>query len=359
MKNTLKIIQIFFFCFFIISCAKEDGSSSSSASTMSTPSIADGTYKLTAVSFVIYNSDGSTYGSGAFQVNHSSSVTPGYLGYGMAWQGSGVYRVTVQGKATLANSDLGNQTLDCTTNTITDFTLDTNGKVTKDTVIQSGCGGGTLSQTIESDTYTAITGGMSRVVVASDSTYKYQYTYTFLKQSTTSSSSTTELEGTWKSSCVSSGSKYKIRTLTVSGTNVTADRFEYHSDSSCANDEYRYDATFSSLSIGDAMTFDTYGSSGGSGHRITMTIDTHTFTSLSASDVTWSNSNSWCGETDWVLNTAQSIAGKTCDGDDYWNTNITIYGLYLLDGNKLFPSFSSSSYPSGVDAEDNDTLTKQ
>ena len=63
MKNTLKIIQIFFFCFFIISCAKEDDSSSSSASTMSTPSIADGTYKLTATTQKIYYSNGTLYGS--------------------------------------------------------------------------------------------------------------------------------------------------------------------------------------------------------------------------------------------------------------------------------------------------------
>ena len=172
------------------------------------------------------------------------------------------------------------------------------------------------------------------------------------------SSSTTELEGTWTTSCVSSGSRYKIRTLAVSGTNVT-DKWEFHSDSSCANDAYRYDQTYSSLSIGDAMTFDTYGSSGGSGHKLSMNIDANTYTSLSASDLTWVNSNSWCGETDWVLNTAQSIAGKTCGSDLQWNTNITIYGLYLLDGNKLFPSFSSSSYPSGVDAEENDTLTRQ
>ena len=74
------------------------------------------------------------------------------------------------------------------------------------------------------------------------------------KSDSSSSSSTTELEGTWTTSCVSSGSRYRIRTLTVSGTNVTVDRWQYHSDSSCANDEYRFDATYSSLSIGDAMT---------------------------------------------------------------------------------------------------------
>ena len=114
------------------------------------------------------------------------------------------------------------------------------------------------------------------------------------------------------------------------------DKYEYHSDSSCANDSYSFDATYSSLSIGDAMTFDTYGSSGGSGHRITMTIETNTFTSLSASDVTWSNSNSWCGETDWVLNTAKDYSGKKCgNNESYPAKNATISGVYKLDGSSL------------------------
>jgi len=168
----------------------------------------------------------------------------------------------------------------------------------------------------------------------------------------------TELDGRWVTSCVASGDYYLIKTLAVSGTNVT-DKWEYHSDSSCANDSYSFDGTYSSLSIGDAMTFDSYGSSGGSGHQTTMTIDTNTYTSLSASDVTWNNSNSWCGETDWVLNTAQSIAGKTCGAEDHWNTNITIYGLYILDETKLFMDLASGSYPSSVATDVNDTFTKQ
>ena len=171
------------------------------------------------------------------------------------------------------------------------------------------------------------------------------------------SSSTTELEGTWTTSCVSSGSRYMIRTLTVSGTNVTVDRWQFHSDSSCANDDYSYDYTFSSLtfSIGNAITFD----SGQTGHKLTMTLDTNTYTPLSSSDVTWDNSNSWCGETDWVLNTAQSIAGKTCGSNAMWSSNITIYGMYILDGSKLFMDLYSGSYPSSVYTGDNDTLTKQ
>ena len=179
--------------------------------------------------------------------------------------------------------------------------------------------------------------------------------YSCAKKSDTSSTTTTttELEGTWQTPCHAVGSRYRIRTLTVSGTNVT-DKWEFHSDSSCANDEYRFDTTFSSLSIGNAVTFD----GGKTGHKLTMTIDTNTYTPLSSSDVTWVNTNTWCGENDWVLNTAQSIAGKTCGSDVKWNTNITIYGVYALDGSKLFMGLSSGSYPSTVNTSDNET-TKQ
>ena len=124
------------------------------------------------------------------------------------------------------------------------------------------------------------------------------------------------------------------------------------------NDDYSYDYTFSSLtfSIGNAITFD----SGQTGHKLTMTLDTNTFTPLSSSNVIWVNTNSFCGETDWVLNTAQSISGKTCGSTTQWNTNITIYGVYALDdGSKLFMGLSSGSYPSTVNTSDNETLTKQ
>ena len=176
--------------------------------------------------------------------------------------------------------------------------------------------------------------------------------------SSSSTSSTTELEGTWVSSCTASGSVYIIKTFTVSGTNVT-DKWEYHSDSSCATDEYSYDWSYSSLVIGDVATFSSYGSSGGSGHKTTKTLDTYTYTPLSSSDVTWVNTNIWCGENDWVLNTAQSISGQTCGSSTKWNTNITIYGVYALDGSKLSIGLSSGSYPSTVNLSDNESYTKQ
>ena len=150
-----------------------------------------------------------------------------------------------------------------------------------------------------------------------------------------------------------------IRTLTVSGTNVT-DQWKYHFDSSCDNDSYSYDATFSSLSIGDEYTDDGYGSSGGSGHQFTMTIDTNTYTSLSASDLTWVNDNSFCGETGWELNTAKDVAGKTCGPHDWDSVNTKRLSVYKNESSTTikFGDFNleSSGYPSGINSN---VYTKQ
>ena len=71
------------------------------------------------------------------------------------------------------------------------------------------------------------------------------------------------------------------------------------------------------------------------------------------------NDNSYCGITDWVLNTAHDVAGKTCGSNTLLAIGTANYGLYLLDGSKLFWALSSSTYPSSVPTGDNDTFTKQ
>ena len=172
------------------------------------------------------------------------------------------------------------------------------------------------------------------------------------KSDSSSSSSTTELEGTWQTPCHLSGSYYRIKKLTVSGTNWT-DTAEYHSDSSCATDYVLWVNSWGSLSIGEER-------SGGSGHQFTLTLSDITFTSQTSDDVTWNNNNSWCGLTGWEINTPQSAAGKTCGASSFiWATGLAVYGTYLLDGSKLFWAVSSSAYPSSVDVGDNETFTKQ
>ena len=178
------------------------------------------------------------------------------------------------------------------------------------------------------------------------------------KSDSSSSSSTTELEGTWQTPCHASGSYYRIKKLTVSGTNWT-DTAEYHSDSSCATDYDLWLATWGSLSIGDA-----YEISGVSGHKFTMTLSENTYTPQTSGVVSWDNTNSYCGLTGWELNTAQDVAGKTCGAgtDPMLAIGVTGYGLYLLDGSKLFWEVSdstSSTYPSRIRTGDNDTFTKQ
>ena len=125
-------------------------------------------------------------------------------------------------------------------------------------------------------------------------------------------SATTELEGTWVTSCnVYSDSLYRKLTTVVSGTNFTVN-YEYFSDSSCTTAASKWVYTQTSLSIGDAMVFSTYGASGGSGHQFTVYHNSTTAEWQNASDVSWANTNSYCGETDWELNVAQDVSGKTC-----------------------------------------------
>ena len=164
----------------LLSCSKEE---TETDNTMSTPFVSDGTYKLTAVAQKVYYSNGTLYGSYTYSISHDSSVTPGYLAVVMEWKGSGVYRITSMGKATLSASGLDDVTIDCTTNGISDGTFDTDGNLTNETIIQVGCGGSSSSLTDVSDEFTAISGGFTHYAVSKDSSSnQYRITYTFQKQ---------------------------------------------------------------------------------------------------------------------------------------------------------------------------------
>ena len=164
--------------------------------------------------------------------------------------------------------------------------------------------------------------------------------YSCAKKSDTSSTTTTntELEGTWQTSCHSSGSSYRVKKLTVSGTNFTNTN-EYHSDSSCDTDDDKWSNEWGSLNIGAPR-------SDGSGYRFTLTLTDVTYTPQTSALTSSANTNSWCGETDWVLNTAQSAAGKTCGSGTQWDTGQAVFGEYILDVNNLYWDYSSSEYPS-------------
>ena len=165
----------------LLSCAKEEEVETDT--TMSTPLVSDGTYKLTAAIQKVYYSNGTLYGSYTFSISHDSSVTPGYLALDMEWKGSGVYWITSKGKATLSVTGVDDVTIDCTSNAIDELTFDTDGNMTKETVIQTGCGGSSSSLTEVSQKFTVVSGGFQVYIVLKDSdSNQFQITYTFQKQ---------------------------------------------------------------------------------------------------------------------------------------------------------------------------------
>ena len=167
------------------------------------------------------------------------------------------------------------------------------------------------------------------------------------KKTTTSSTTTTttELEGTWITSCYASGSVYFLQTLIVSGTDLTR-IFKVYTNSTCSTDNGIWIDTFSSLSIGDNVTF----VSGSTGHYFSLAVSTFTYTPTLASDVSAMNASSWCGYSNWTINTVKDYTGKTCGSTSYHVANTTYLGLYMLVGNNLFlGDFSSTgNYPTSV-----------
>ncbi len=164
----------------LLSCSKEE---TETDTTMSTPFVSDGTYKLTAAIQTVYYSNGTLYGSYTYSISHDSSVTPGYLALDMEWKGSGVYRITSMGKATLSASGRDNETIDCTTNGIDELTFDTEGNMTNKTIIQTGCGRSSSSLTEVSQKFTVVSGGFQAYIVLKDSeSNQFQETYSFQKQ---------------------------------------------------------------------------------------------------------------------------------------------------------------------------------
>ena len=163
--------------------------------------------------------------------------------------------------------------------------------------------------------------------------------------STDTTSTNTELEGTWLTSCSSSGSFYKIYTITVTSTDVVL-KIESHTDSSCSTDFAMWEDTYDSLSIGDEVTF----SDATKGHKFTLEVVSFKLTPQTASVVSALNTDNSCGYSDWTLNTAKDITGKTCSSTAYDVANTSVQGLYNLVGNNLFLGSlnTTGSYPTEV-----------
>ena len=171
------------------------------------------------------------------------------------------------------------------------------------------------------------------------------------KSDTSSTTTTTELEGAWQTSCyLGSDNLSYITTISVTGTNLEI-KDESHDDSSCNTDNGTLVASFSSLSIGEEeLSF----SSGATGHKFTMNLASFKYTPETAADVSYVNTNSICGYSDRALNTEKDITGKTCGSLTIPATipvaNTTYLSIYKLVGNNLYlGSFGTTgSYPDSV-----------
>ena len=167
----------------LLSCAKEEEEEAETDTTMSTPFVSDGTYKLTAAIEKVYFSWGDLFRSYTYFITHDSSVTPDYLALDMEWKGQGVYKITSKGKVIFSEDFVDDVTIDCTSNAIDELTFDTDGNVTKETVIQTGCGASSSSLTEVSKKFTVVSGGFKVYIVLKDSYGKqFKITYTFQKQ---------------------------------------------------------------------------------------------------------------------------------------------------------------------------------
>ena len=164
-----------------------------------------------------------------------------------------------------------------------------------------------------------------------------------------SSSTTTELEGTWITSCSVDSDNYShLYKIVVTGTDVV-ETDEVHSDTTCSTDSYKWEWTYSSLTIEDEVTFN----DGTKGHKFSVDIQSYKYTQQTSVGVNTLNLTSACVDNDWVINTAKDLSGHTCGSTTYPVKNTTGRGLYNLVGNNLFLGgfITTGSYPTGVSTD--------
>ena len=149
---------------------------------------------------------------------------------------------------------------------------------------------------------------------------------------TTKTGSLSDLEGTWATSCASDGSNYETRTLIFSGTGFTHQQRAFN-DSSCIDPRYLVQWTYNNMSAGAQTTLN----DGTSGYGLSGTINAVSWTVQSSSLLSYFNSSSTCGKTDWTLNVAGDITGvANCGGSDLPSQGAAYADKYRVSGTNLY-----------------------
>ena len=159
--------------------------------------------------------------------------------------------------------------------------------------------------------------------------------------------STTALEGTWKTACYTDSDNYSFYFTPTFAGNVLTITDEKHSDTSCATD-FRLMEEAHTFSMIDSPE---YGSNAG---KFSITAGTTKRTPQSASAVSDFNSNNKCSANDWELNTVKDCTeAEDSQGD-------SVYCLYELSGTTLYIACNNSAQPTSIDKTDaSNVFTKQ
>ena len=169
-----------------------------------------------------------------------------------------------------------------------------------------------------------------------------------VESETTSEEALSELEGEWITNCYQVSTLYVVRKATISGDSVRL-LSEFHTDENCSSDYYTDEENDTSLKVGSEVIL----SDGSSARRYTINLQSLKITPQSSTVVSILNSSSFCGFSDWALNTPKDYTGLTCNEVAYSPKNTMYFGLYKVVGNNAFlgSARTDGTYPTSVSTD--------
>lgn len=150
-----------------------------------------------------------------------------------------------------------------------------------------------------------------------------------------SSSSATELEGTWASDCTDIGDGYYAIMTRVHSGSARTSTSRLFSDANCAKPMLQYDYE-QSFKIGDALADGI--------KKIDITMSKASFTALSPATVAEAKQGKYFGYSDWKKDEPRDIAGKAMTTDDEAEDKVgsVFYTIFKIKDGRLYGGNTSS-----------------
>lgn len=134
------------------------------------------------------------------------------------------------------------------------------------------------------------------------------------------------LNGVFQQACLALGTYSSSSTLAYSG-GVQTGATTVFMDATCMSAGYSY-------TIAGPYQVGGPADSPSGANKLNVTLQSMTLVPLSAAGVTALNTNSFCGLTNWTLNTPQNISGRNCGGRTY-TAGQTVHTIFSLSGDTL------------------------